>query len=800
MPLSTALLRVYPTAADGATLSYSTQWVYGSWVQLVASTATDINIAGYQVLNSSPSNVFVDIEIGVGSAGSEVPVAAFRYFITGDTNTHRIQQMLPVPVSTISSGSRVAARVRTGIVSPGGNVDFALVYYESFGSNTLDAPTAVPIGADGASVTPSGTAWTNSAYATLTSGITDPISVYGIAMSVHVAEHIEIDLATGAAGSEVVFATLKTNIQNVSDASQFVLRLPRVFPVSGNTRVSWRMRKSGTSTTAHKASLLYYGDSPGIPTVDAGSNQTVITAEGADLDGTVTWSAGAGTTAWTKVSGPGDAVFANASAVDTHVDFTAAGTYVLRLTATVDGLSASDDVTITAGLGSVVSGPVLYVGGVDTPFLVETLDIMRGANARDTLNVEIYDANIASTPNQGVDIVVEIDGVREFGGILDRPTYRGFGDIGWAQMNTLLKATDFNLLLDRRVLTTTIPAGSMESQLQYLIDLYLGVFGVTLHPDQVTGPTMPAMPPSFDGPLSEQLKAMATAAGAIDSTSGWIFEIDYFKRLRMWEPGTVLAPFDIEDDDGHVIGDMQVEYLHPHANRVILLAGGEGLGPIVTEEFEIDPGGDVNHQFETKYFADDNYNGMWPNEVIINDVVEQPADWFLHYLTSGGGGLEPWYWDHNTHSMYYDTTIGNPSGYTPIAGDTLKVTYQTRYPLIVIRKDDPDIAINGPIDIIVRRDDIKSVEVAEPVADEELAAALENPRTISFMTETWGLAPGQEITVDSPIRGIDNADFLITDVRTTNDESNAVRYYITAIEGTRLRYTWRDILRRWDGQ
>jgi hypothetical protein len=56
---------------------------------------------------------------------------------------------------------------------------------------------------------------------------------------------------------------------------------------------------------------------------------------------------GALTTTWSKLSGPGDVGFDDANAVDTTASFSAAGTYVLRLTADDGALAVSDETTIT---------------------------------------------------------------------------------------------------------------------------------------------------------------------------------------------------------------------------------------------------------------------------------------------------------------------------------------------------------------------------------------------------------------------------------------------------------------------
>ncbi len=88
------------------------------------------------------------------------------------------------------------------------------------------------------------------------------------------------------------------------------------------------------------------------PQVDAGPDQGIVFPAGANLAGTVhddylpdpprqvaiTWS---------KQSGPGEVAFGNANAVDTTASFSAAGIYVLRLTADDSQLSSYDEVTIT---------------------------------------------------------------------------------------------------------------------------------------------------------------------------------------------------------------------------------------------------------------------------------------------------------------------------------------------------------------------------------------------------------------------------------------------------------------------
>jgi hypothetical protein len=68
------------------------------------------------------------------------------------------------------------------------------------------------------------------------------------------------------------------------------------------------------------------------------------------------------TTTWSAVSGPGTVTFADASALATTATFSAAGSYVLRLTANDSALSGSDDVTITVNPAPINKAPVVNAG------------------------------------------------------------------------------------------------------------------------------------------------------------------------------------------------------------------------------------------------------------------------------------------------------------------------------------------------------------------------------------------------------------------------------------------------------
>ncbi len=101
------------------------------------------------------------------------------------------------------------------------------------------------------------------------------------------------------------------------------------------------------------------------PIVDAGSDQTNSTLS-ASLRASVTddgWpGADAPTVTWSKVSGPGDAVFEASANLQTTVRFGQSGLYVLRITASDSLADSSDEVIIAANGAPVIdAGPDLCV-------------------------------------------------------------------------------------------------------------------------------------------------------------------------------------------------------------------------------------------------------------------------------------------------------------------------------------------------------------------------------------------------------------------------------------------------------
>lgn len=182
-------------------------------------------------------------------------------------------------------------------------------------------------------------------------------------------------------------------------------------------------------------------------------------------------------------------------------------------------------------------------------------------------------ADVPSAPPQLDDEIVLLeDGVPIFGGYVLEPRTHGFGGAPTTEVDVDISANDYHVLaLRRSIVTQTVPAGSLASMLTWVLS-YLD--GVTLHPSQLTGPTLAAIPISV-WTVQQLLDYLSTL-------TLWIWRIDALKRLQMIQPGTEAAPFDLNATNVATvtINDVIVtrSRIQNFANYVYVMASGGVIG------------------------------------------------------------------------------------------------------------------------------------------------------------------------------------------------------------------------------
>lgn len=243
-----------PDAADPINIAGSgTGDVYGSWAEISASAPSNMFIAGLALNdpNAGVLNSYIDIQVGKGAAGSESVLATFGGYVReifANTPPPRHGQFLcGMPISGISSGNRIAARMRLNNTNAS-NYGVSLLYLPNPITGTLETtnnPLQTTTGIT--SFTTSGTPWANAAWVQITASTSAAWIINHIIRGSDDAGEIEIDIGTGGAGAEAVIYTLRTRVTGPYNFLG-VENLPILLNNIGNgVRVAIRVRSSRAS-------------------------------------------------------------------------------------------------------------------------------------------------------------------------------------------------------------------------------------------------------------------------------------------------------------------------------------------------------------------------------------------------------------------------------------------------------------------------------------------------------------------------------------------------------------------------
>lgn len=171
-----------------------------------------------------------------------------------------------------------------------------------------------------------------------------------------VAGTVELDsFSLASSGAELTYLwSFVSGPQPVVFADPTLRHQSFAFPVAG-TYVLRLTASDGTSSRSEDFRITVQDVVNRAPLVEAGPNQPVNIFTGGTLAGAVSDdgipATGALFSQWIQVSGPGQAVFDDATEASTYVNFTEPGTYVLRLSASDGELDTQDEVTLTAQRG-----------------------------------------------------------------------------------------------------------------------------------------------------------------------------------------------------------------------------------------------------------------------------------------------------------------------------------------------------------------------------------------------------------------------------------------------------------------
>lgn len=172
--------------------------------------------------------------------------------------------------------------------------------------------------------------------------------------------------ATTSTGVQLTSVTSAFGIyrfENVSVPESYIIR-----PISKRYRFSARI----ITVTSDTSSIDFINEGAQTPVADAGPDQIVPLPNSVPLNGIVTGGIAPLAVAWTKVSGPGNVVFANPASAATTATITVQGTYVLRM-AVSDAATLQDSDEVQIVIAPIESPPPPNPATVAPPIVPTTV-------------------------------------------------------------------------------------------------------------------------------------------------------------------------------------------------------------------------------------------------------------------------------------------------------------------------------------------------------------------------------------------------------------------------------------------
>jgi hypothetical protein len=400
--------------------------------------------------------------------------------------------------------------------------------------------------------------------------------------------------------------------------------------------------------------------------------------------------------------------------------------------------------------------------------------ITAAATGIDVLTARVASLSGAYRPSLGAAIVITEQSTTIFGGTLSRVEESGLAASG-VPIVSRITASSYKNLAAHVALTDTLEAGTLKAALT-TVAARLTDLGVTLDAGQATGPTIAAAAYEY-APVQAVLDNLA-------ERTGWVWEIDAAKVLRMIQPGTVAAPYDVTTANRTAFADVTVERRREdwYANRIIV-RGGAGYRQILPETHY---GNGATRTFPIDapmhYFGPVNLTvtvGGTPTNVVMTGYY--------------GVDDDPWTYDPPTYSLRQRED-------QPLLGvsDTVVMVdgYAAQYPMSITVEDAGEIAASGLVELVVAVPEVFERGAIEELAATTLARRVAAPVTVRYQTTQSGAKPGQTQSITIAERSLSGT-FTIAEVVTENTVGNVIRRTITATAGTLVKDNWRDVFRAW---
>lgn len=423
---------------------------------------------------------------------------------------------------------------------------------------------------------------------------------------------------------------------------------------------------------------------------------------------------------------------------------------------------------------------ILLIDGVDRTGVISqksgAIHYADDLGARSRFSVVLNDPTNALVVDVGesVRFTDDLGGV-PFGGTVEAATMEILTARGAAMdLQTIhLDCVSYDQLLDRRLVAAsyTDPANAG--------DIVRDIIATVLAADGVTDDYVDDGPALAPGVYTFNYVTATSALDQLGKLTGMTSWVDADRKMHFQERSATAAPFSITDAN-LTYSSLTRQRTRERYRNIQYVRAGHDLTSSRPESFVGDG--------KVKSFLLAFPVGLVPS-VTVNAVSK----------TVGILGVETgkdWYWNKDSN------VISQDDGATALtAVDTLVVTYQGLFPILVQARNDTEIAaraaVEGGSGIYESKEDdtdLQSGDVALATAIARLAELGYIEEQLTITLRTTGLRAGMLLPLALATEGI-NGEYLITSVQATCEFGSTFTYIATAVSGNGVG-GWMDYFRR----
>jgi hypothetical protein len=419
--------------------------------------------------------------------------------------------------------------------------------------------------------------------------------------------------------------------------------------------------------------------------------------------------------------------------------------------------------------------------------LTDTLTISEELNSRSVLQFGLYDDVGLCDFEPGIRVDLYLSGSQLlFSGTIESVTESLYSDTSGAR-NISVVCSDWTFLCDRHLVFATYSTTSFAAAIDQIVRLDSGEVNERLIDegivvDDFTAPLEPVIQSlKFDG------VTVTNAFSNLAELTGYVWVIDYNKRLRFVDSYEYVAPVDLCDNTFTRYTAVEVTKEVGDYRNIQTIRGGDGITSLITEEFS---GDGEKKTFTLSHRIDSGVllarRTAPAGYTTINTAVVS------HKQDDVDSAVYEWYYEVGQDTISQSTADddeGDPIFPPLTSSQQLRVQYHGRYSISYASRLDTEVTkrkrIEGGTGVYEQLEDATDI-TDEDVAMDRVKGLLSRygsmPVRISFTTDLAGFKCGQRLPVNLPaFRLKDN--FLITRVSAQCIGDQIFQYGIEAIGG-----------------